>query len=481
MAIGSGGDCSEDNLSDYKLLIGGELVAGELTMPVVNPATGKVFTDAPRASLAQLDQAVAAAARAFPAWAATPVEDRRALMVSIADAVDAHSDELAPLLVREHGMPLANARIEVMVFGIKLRSIAQAPLPDRTIDLGPGRRVEQRYRPLGVVAAIVPWNVPLILLGAKLAPALLMGDTVVIKPAPTTSLTTLRMGEILADLVPPGVINVIADANDLGGSLTTHPLVRMVTFTGSTATGKKVAAAGADSLKRFTLELGGNDPAIVLDDVDPVATAKILFESAFQNSGQACVALKRVYAQDGIYDALCAALGDLARTAKVGDGFEEGVQFGPMQNKAQYEKVKALIAETAGHGVIEAVGEIPEGDGYFIAPMIVRDIAEGTRLVDEEQFGPILPVIRFNDVEDAIARANASPYGLAASVFSKQVERACAIAARIEAGTVTVNKLLEFDTRVPFGGAKASGIGVENCDQGLSEYGQIQILDVAPA
>jgi acyl-CoA reductase-like NAD-dependent aldehyde dehydrogenase len=466
-------------LSDYRLLIGGQLVSGDLSMPVVNPATGQVFAEAPRASRAQLDAAVAAAAKAFPAWAATPLEDRRALLVAIADRVDAHAGELAPLLVREHGMPLANARIEIMVFGLKLRAFAQAALPGGVIDLGDGRRVEQRYRPLGVVAAIVPWNLPLILLSTKLAPALLMGDTVVAKPAATTSLTTLRLGELIADLVPPGVLNVIADANDLGDALTSHPDVRMVTFTGSTAVGRKVVAASAAGLKRFTLELGGNDPAIVLDDADPVATAAILFEGAFQNSGQACIAVKRVYVQSGVYKPLCEALTALAKAAKVGDGFAEGVQFGPVQNRAQFERVQGIIADAAAQGGVLTGGAAPGGGGYFIAQTIVTNLAEGTRLVDEEQFGPVLPVLEFADVDDAIARANATPYGLAASVFSPDVAKARAIAARLEAGTVTVNKLIEFDTRVPFGGAKASGFGVENTEIGLAEFGQIQVLDMA--
>ncbi len=464
-------------MGEYKLLIGGRLVDGDMTMPVVNPATGQVFAEAPRASLAQLDEAVTAAAKAFPAWAATSVVARRALLVKIAETVEAHENELARLLVREHGMPLPNACGEVTAFGAELRAMAKAALPSKTIEVRPGWRVEQIYRPLGVVAAIMPWNLPLILLGTKLGPALLMGNTVVVKPAATTSLSTLRLFTIIADIVPSGVVNVITDANDLGSDLSSHPLVRMVTFTGSTAVGKKVAAASAGTLKRFTLELGGNDPAIVLDDVDPIAVAKILFEGAFQNSGQACIAVKRVYAHAAIYDALCVALGDLARAAKTGDGFTEGVQYGPLQNKAQFDRVNAVIAEAKTKGIVVASGTIPEGGGYFIGPTIVRDIAEGTRLVDEEQFGPVLPVIKFFDVEDAIARANATPYGLAASVFSKDQARALAIAARIESGTVTVNKLIEFHPLIPFGGAKASGIGVENCEEGLAEFGQIQILD----
>jgi acyl-CoA reductase-like NAD-dependent aldehyde dehydrogenase len=468
-------------MTEYNLLIGGRLVAGALATPVVNPATGAPFAMAPRASVAQLDAAVSAAKTAFATWSRTPVAARRAALTAIAGAIGAHAEAIALILVQEHGMPLASARIEVMVAAIKLRTAAEAPLGPKTIDVGAGRRVEQHYRPLGVVAVIVPWNLPLILLCAKLGPALLLGNTVVVKPAPTTPLATLMLGEIIASLVPPGVINVIADDNDLGGALTSHPDVRMVSFTGSTATGKKVMAAGVDTLKRFVLELGGNDPSIVLNDVDPVSVAATLFAGAFLNGGQACIAVKRVYAQDAIYDRLCEELGKLAAAAKVGDGFTDGVEFGPMQNKVQFDRVNAILADARAKGVLVASAKVPTGSGYFVAPSIFRDIREGARLVDEEQFGPLLPIIRFSDVDDAIARANATPYGLAASVFCSNEAQGYAIAAQLDAGTVTVNKLIDFDPRIPFAGAKASGMGVENCEEGLAEFGQLQIMDVACA
>ncbi len=466
-----------DTNTNFKLLIGGKLVAGDATMPVINPATGAEFAHAPRASKAQLDEAVAAAKRAFPGWAATSVEDRRAVLRAIADRVEAASDELAPLLVRENGMPLANARIEVIVFAGKLRACARKEIQSRVIEVAPGWQAEQVIRPLGVVAAITAWNVPLILLGSKLGPALMVGNTVVAKPAPTTPLTALRIGELVADLLPPGVLNIITDANDLGGALTSHPDVRLVSFTGSTATGKKVVVSGAGTMKRAIMELGGNDPAIVLEDVDVPEVARILFDSAFMNSGQACIATKRVYAHRAIHEALCAELGKLARAARSGDGFEEGVAFGPLQNKAQFERVQALLEGAKKSATIVAQGEIPEGPGYFVPPTILKDLPEDSPVVTEEQFGPVLPVLVFDDVEDAIARANATTYGLAGSVFSGNPARARAIAARIEAGTVTVNKTIAFHENLPFGGAKESGLGVDGGQHAFAAYGQLHIVD----
>jgi acyl-CoA reductase-like NAD-dependent aldehyde dehydrogenase len=466
-------------MTDRKLLIDGCLVEGDATMPVTNPATGEVFTQSPRASRAQLEQAVAAASRAFPGWAATPLDARRDMLRRMADRVDAAAEELALLQVQENGMPLANARIEVMIFTGKLRSTASREFAPRIIDVAPGWQVEETVRPLGVVAAITAWNVPLILMGAKLGPALIVGNTVVAKPAPTTPLTTLRIGELVADILPPGVLNFITDANDLGGVLSSHPDVRLVSFTGSTATGKKVVASGADTMKRYVLELGGNDPAIVLDDVDVPSVARILFDSAFMNSGQACIATKRIYAQRAIYNPLCSELGALARSARMGNGLEDGIVLGPLQNKQQFERVKSLLDAARHEAKIAGQGDAPTGAGYFVPPTILRDIADDHAIVREEQFGPILPVLAFDDIEDAIRRANDTSYGLAASVFSSDLEKARAIAARIEAGTVTINKTITFHEKIPFGGAKGSGMGLDNGQHPFAAYGQIHVVDIA--
>jgi acyl-CoA reductase-like NAD-dependent aldehyde dehydrogenase len=307
----------------------------------------------------------------------------------------------------------------------------------------------------------------------------LAGNTVVLKPAATTPLSTLRLAALIKDILPAGVLNVIADANDLGGALTAHPDVRKVSFTGSTATGKKVMAGAADALKRITLELGGNDAGIVLSDVDPKTAAPKIFQGAFQNSGQVCIALKRLYVHESIYDAMCAELAQLADAAVMGDGLEQGTQIGPLQNKMQYDKVRELIEDARHDGKIIAGGVVLDQSGYFIRPTIVRDITDGSRLVDEEQFGPVLPVIKFADDEDALARANNTPYGLGGSIWSADLDRAYALARRMDSGTVWINKHSELAPNIPFGGAKQSGIGVELGEEGLAEFTQLQVINMA--
>lgn len=465
-------------MSAFKLLIGGKLEDGEMTMDVINPATEDVLAVCPRASKTQLDKAVAAAKAAFPGWSRTPIAERKKALLAIAERIQSKADELARLLTQEQGKPLSDATAEVHGTAAFFQYFASLDMPAKTIEDGPGRKVEVRRKPLGVIGAIVPWNFPLILMAFKVPPALLTGNTVVLKPAATTPLSTLKLCEYIADLLPPGVLNVIADANDLGGELTKHPDVRKISFTGSTATGKKVMTGAADALKRITLELGGNDAGIVLDDVDPKTAAPKIFQSAFQNSGQVCIALKRLYVHESIYDQMCDELVSLAKAAIVGDGLQQGTQLGPLQNRMQFEKVKELIADAARHGTVIPGSEVPSR-GYFISPTIVRDITDGTRLVDEEQFGPVLPVIKYSDPEDALARANASPYGLGGSIWSADPARAYALAERMDAGTVWINKHLELAPNIPFGGAKQSGLGAELGEDGLAEFTQLQVINAA--
>src|SRR5262245_61715400 len=312
--------------SPFRLLIGGQLVAGAASSAVINPATEQPVASCPRADVAQLNAAVAAAKAAFPAWSATPIAERRRLILELADSLSARADEFARLLTQEQGKPLAAAGYEIGGAAAIARVLAGLDLPLKVLKDDASGRIIQQRTPLGVVAAITPWNFPLILLMTKLAPALLAGNTIVAKPAPTTPLTTLRLGELCARTFPAGVVNVIADANDLGGALTSHPDVAKVAFTGSTATGKKVMASVASTVKRLTLELGGNDAAIVLDDVDPKELAPKLFHAAMVNSGQVCLAAKRLYVPDSLYDAFCTELGRLAESAIVGNGLDAGTQ-----------------------------------------------------------------------------------------------------------------------------------------------------------
>src|SRR5882724_10396940 len=322
-----------------------------------------------------------------------------------------------------------------------------------------------------------PWNYPLLILSFKLPSALLAGNTLVVKPAPTTPLSTLKFAELVKDVLPKGVLNVIADANDLGDAMTKHPDIRKISFTGSSATGQKVMASAAQTLKRITLELGGNDAGIVLDDVDPKKVAPGIFEGAFQNSGQVCLAIKRLYVHESVYDELCNELVAIAKNTVVDDGSKQGTKLGPLQNKMQYEKVKAFLKDARKNGNVIAGGAAMDRPGYFIEPTIVRDIKEGSRLVDEEQFGPVLPVIKYSDSDDVVSRANATTYGLGASVWSSDIARAHKVASQIEAGTVWINKHLDMAPHIPFGGAKQSGIGTEFAEEGLAEFTQLQIIN----
>ena len=466
-------------MDDYKLLIGGQLVDGDQTMEVINPATEEVLAVCPRGSEAQLNQAVAAAKAAFPAWAATPIAERRAALMQLADAIEADATAFARLLTQEQGKPLAESEAEIAYTHFFIRELSAHDLPVKVIEDSERRRVEQHRRPLGVVGAIMPWNFPVLQIAFKLPFALLAGNTIVLKPAATTPLTALKLGALMWGIFPAGVVNIVTDANDLGEKLTGHPDIAKITFTGSSETGRKVMASAAASIKRLTLELGGNDAAIVLKDADPVEVASKIFNNAFLNAGQVCVAIKRVYAHSDIYDALVDELAKLAENAVVDDGLKQGARIGPLQNKKQYEKLQGFLADAQANGTIVAGGTCEDRPGYFVRPTIVRDISDGTRLVDEEQFGPLLPIIRFEDSEDALTRANASPWGLGGSVWSSDRKAARDVAERMEAGSVWINTHLDFGPTMPFGGAKQSGTGVELAEEGLHEFTQLHILNEA--
>jgi acyl-CoA reductase-like NAD-dependent aldehyde dehydrogenase len=465
---------------EYRLLIDGTLVDGAETFPVINPATAEPFAECPRASRDQLEQAIAAAKRAYPAWAARPQEERAGMVTQLADALEARVHEMASLLTREQGKPTDQAMYELMGSIFTLRAFAAMRLETKTLRDQGGNTVIEHRTPLGVVGAITPWNFPVILLMNKLGPALVAGNTMVAKPAPTTPLTTLLFGEIANDILPAGVFNIVCDQNELGPVLTAHPDIAKVAFTGSTATGKKVMASAADGVKRVTLELGGNDAAIVMDDVDPRAVAKKVFGGAMANAGQICVAIKRAYVPDALYDEFCDELATLAKAAVVDDGANQGAQVGPLQNRMQFDKVRALLDDARERGTVLAGGEPLDRPGYFIPPTIVRDLTDDAPLVREEQFGPVLPVLRYSDIDDVIARANDSEYGLGGSVWGRDVARATEIARRIDTGTVWVNQYLAIDANIPFRGAKQSGIGGELGEAGLHEYTQPHIINAVP-
>ena len=461
------------------MTINGAAAAAEATFGVINPATGDVFDQAPECTRQQLDAAMAAAAAAFRTWRLDEAA-RRALLGACAAAINAHADELARVLTQEQGKPLAKAAAEIAGAARWCTYTAGLEIPVEVALDNDRVRVEVRRRPYGVVAAITPWNYPVSLAVWKIAPALLAGNTIVLKPSPFTPLATLRLGEILRDVLPAGVLNVVSGGDALGAWMTSHPAVRKISFTGSVATGKLVAAAAAPDLKRVTLELGGNDPAIVLPDVDVARTAKRLFWGAFENCGQVCSAIKRVYVPESLYEPMVARLAEMARGVTVGNGLDEDSQLGPINNQPQFERVQELVEDARQSGARLVTGGQRLGDrGYFYAPTIVADLADGARLVDEEQFGPVLPVVPYTQLDDAIERANATHFGLSGSVWSSDTARAEAVARQLECGTVWVNQHLNVLPQAPFGGAKWSGIGVENGPWGLLGFTEIQTVNVA--
>ena len=463
------------DVGEPAMTIGGERHQASGTFGVVNPATGEVHAQAPDCSREQLDQAFEAAAAAQGEWARDE-DARRAALNDAANVLFGAADEVAPILTREQGKPLQGAIEEVFGAGVWLKYFADLEVPREVIQDDDNAFAEVVRRPVGVVAAITPWNYPLVLASWKIGPALRAGNTLVLKPSPFTPLATLKMVELIDAVLPPGVVNVVSGGNELGAWMTSHPVPRKVSFTGSVATGKAVAAAAAPDLKRVTLELGGNDPAIVLDDADPAEVAKGIYQAAFMNNGQVCSAIKRVYVPQALHDDVVEALAEQAREAKVGDGMDPETQLGPVNNRPQFERVKGLVADALSGGGVAAAGGAPlDRPGYFFAPTVLTGVAEGTRIVDEEQFGPALPVLTYRDVDEVVERANATTFGLSGSVWSGDLDRAGAVAARLECGTAWVNTHLALAPHQPFGGFKWSGLGVENGPWGLAGFTEIQV------
>lgn len=461
------------------MTIGGAQATTAVTFAVEDPATNEVIAHVPECTDAQMDQAMHAAEEAHHLWR----QDRKlrqAALEELAAATESRLEELAATITSEEGKPLGEARSELGDAVNDLRYFASLELEDETIREDSRTVVRVVRRPVGPVAAITPWNFPLGTAVAKIAPALAAGCTVVLKPSPYTPLSCLMFGEVSRDVLPPGVLNVISGGNELGVKMTEHPVPRMVSFTGSVATGKKIAATVASDLKRLTLELGGNDPAVVLDDFDVEETADGLFANAFGNCGQICVAIKRVYVPSQRHDELVSALVARVEAAKVGDGHDIGTDIGPLCNKMQFERVNELVRDAAEHGGEIVTGGRPvNGPGYFFEPTVVVGLSGGARLVDEEQFGPALPVVSYDDLDDALVQANATHFGLGASIWTNDPERGARIARGIDAGTVWVNTHQSGVPGQPFGGLKWSGIGVEGGRWGLIGFTELQAIHVA--
>lgn len=466
-------------MSIFSLSIDGTPVAIEPTFPVHNPSTGEVAGHAPNATEEHLDRAVAAAKAAFESWSQAPDEARRAACEAVAARIGEHAEELAQLVTREQGKPLGGMGSRWEIGGAQAWAgyTAGLSLPVKILQDDNAGRVELHRKPLGVVGSITPWNFPVMIAVWHMLPAIRTGNTVVIKPSPLTPLSTIRLVEIMSEVLPAGVVNVVTcddRTSNLGAAMSAHPDIRKIVFTGSCATGARVMRSAAETMKRLTLELGGNDAGIVLADADPQAIAEGLFWGAFLNNGQTCAAMKRLYVHESIHDAVCEALVAYARTIRVGDGMDEESMLGPIQNAMQFEKVRRLVEDAKTRGRVLLGGEA--GRGLFFPPTLVAGLRNGDPLVDEEQFGPALPIIAFSDVEEAIAAANASENGLGGSIWTSDIAAGRQLAQRLECGSVWINRHGAIQPNAPFGGLKKSGLGVEFADEGLAEYTDIQVV-----
>lgn len=455
------------------MIIAGAPYHAAAQFPVMNPATDEQAGLCPDLDRATLDMAIDAARAGFAVWKDTPMDQRRAALRAAADRIEADMDRLVATLTAEQGKPLAAARGEIAGTTQWMRDIAEQSLPVDVLQDDDSLRIERHHVPLGVVAAIAPWNFPIKLGYWKVAPALLMGNAVILKPSPFTPLTTLMIGELIYDLFPKGVFTTVAGNDALGPWLTEHAGVDKVSFTGSSATGSRVMASASGTLKRVTLELGGNDAAVVLADANVDEVAPKVFWAAFRNSGQVCIASKRIYVHADIYDAFRDKIVDMARSVRVGNGTDAGIELGPIQNRMQFDKVGELIADCKAQGFTLHEGALETGAGnrgLFMPVTIVDNPPDASRVVQEEPFGPILPLMKFTDLDEVIARVNASEYGLGGSVWTADLATGAEVAARIDSGIVWVNDAQVVTTTVPFGGMKKSGMGVESGQEGLAEY-----------
>ena len=455
----------------FYMTINGDTIKGEQQMGVVNPAYDRIFAQAPNCTKQELDLAISAAKTSFSQWSQKPISERRVLIKTFASKIIEQVEPLAILLTMEQGKILSEAREEILGGAAWLEKTANIELPQLVSEDSETRHATTIYEPIGVVAGIVPWNYPVMLAMFKVGPALLAGNTMILKPSPTTPLTTLKIGEIANEVFPKGVLNVVSGDDRLGPWLTEHEGIDKISFTGSTPTGKKIMEGAAPTLKKLTLELGGNDASIVMPGVPIEALAEGLFWAAFTNAGQVCIATKRLYVHSDIYEPLKNAISKYAKTVRIGDGLQEDTQIGPLQNLAQYDRVKALIAKSKESGLKFIVGgEVPKNEGFHINVCILDNPPKTAPIVCEEQFGPILPMIKFTEIEEVIQLVNDSDFGLGAMIWSMDFAEAQYIASQLDVGTVWINEGQHISPTASFGGHKQSGIGSEGALQGLLQY-----------
>jgi acyl-CoA reductase-like NAD-dependent aldehyde dehydrogenase len=469
-------------MSAYGLTIGGRAATVSSTFDVLNPADGSVITACPQGTPALVDAAVESARGALPAWSTLPDAERVAKLVAVADLIEKNHAELSELVTREQGKTQSGpgANLEVGGAAAWTRVTAGLSLPEETIQDDAKQKIVVRRKPVGVVGSITPWNWPLMIAVWHIVPALRVGCTVIIKPSPFTPLSTLRLVELMNQVLPAGVLNAVTGGPEVGNHMALHPGIDKIVFTGSIPTGKKVMGGAAQTLKRVTLELGGNDAGIILPGTKIESLLEKLFWGCFLNAGQTCAALKRLYVHADQYEEVVEKFAAYVAKIPVGNGLDPKNLIGPVSNRMQLDKVAAYVDDARDLGARIVTGGVrPAGPGYFYPLTVIADATDDMRIVKEEQFGPAIPIIKYRTIDEAIARANSLDVGLGGSVWGNDPQEAARYASRLECGTAWVNQHGTLHPLAPFGGVKHSGIGVEFNVDGLKEYTTVQVVNVA--